>query len=105
MRIFEFARVLQPGSDRSIQTYVSHPDQRNQQCCTVICRNGIRPQKEWPDMRVDGVVQQRSDPGICKIADHGNVWEEKEQYEKAPTTMIPAISHNAHEEDASAFKL
>ena len=78
MRIFEFARVLQAGSERSIQTYVSHPDQRKQQCCTVICRNPIRSQKDWPDIRVDGVVEQRSDPGICKIPDHRNVWEEKE---------------------------
>jgi len=51
------------------------------------------------------IVEQRSDPGICKIPDHRTVWEEKQQYEKAPTTMIPTVSHDAYEEDGSAFKL
>jgi hypothetical protein len=43
--------------------------------------------------------------GNWKITDLRNVRDEKEQNEKAPTAMIPLISHNAQEEDAGAFKM
>jgi hypothetical protein len=54
---------------------------------------------------VDAVVDQSSYPGIGKITDHRNVRDEKEQNEKAPTAMIPMISHDTQEEDAGAFKM
>ena len=105
MCIFESSRIFQTESERSIEPDMSYPDQRNQQCGILTGPNRVRSQREWPNVGMHNVVRRSAHACVRGVADHRKVRHEKQKDKLDPATMVPAVRHQADDENCGAFEM
>jgi hypothetical protein len=105
MCIFESSRIFQTESEHSIEPDMSYPDQQNQQCGILTGPNRVRSQREWPNVGMHNVVRRSAHACVRGVADHRKVRHEKQKDKLDPATMVPAVRHQADDENCGAFEM
>ena len=84
---------------------MTHPNQRNQQCGILTGSNRGPSQRLSPNVGMHSVIRRSAHAGVRGVADYREVRHEKQKDKLDPATMVPAVPHQADDENCGAFKM
>jgi hypothetical protein len=105
MSVLEPTRIFQAETKHPIETYVREPHERQLQWQMSAGEERIPTQRQRADVGVDCIVGRCSDAGINDVADHRDIWYEKEQDEQKPTAVVRLIGDEAGNENGRTFEM
>ena len=103
MSVVESSRIFQPESNHSIKADVSDPDEGEQYHRRAIRPQRVASQHQGPDVGVDSVVRDRSNPKIGGEAEHREIRQENQQGKLRPTAVAPMVKEETDDQYCGTF--